>query len=79
MQGRRPADGRTKGDGGEFGNSYHPGGSVVTNSPAVRETQEMRVWSLGWEDPLEEEMAAHFYLLAWRIPWIEPTGLQFMA
>ena len=43
MQGRRPADGRTKGDGGEFGNSYHPGGSVVTNSPAVRETQEMRV------------------------------------
>ena len=34
--------------------------------PAVRET---RVRSLGWEDPLEKEMAAHFSFLAWRIPW----------
>ena len=29
----------------------------------------MRVWSLGWEDPLEEGMAIHFSILAWRIPW----------
>ena len=42
--------------------------------PAVQET---RVRSLGWEDPLEEEMATHSSILAWRIPWIEePGGLQ---
>ena len=42
--------------------------------PAVRET---RVRSLGWEDPLEEEMATHSSILAWRIPWTEePGGLQ---
>ena len=36
-----------------------------------------RVPSLGWEDPLEEEMAIHSSLLAWEIPWIEePGGLQ---
>ena len=39
-----------------------------------------RVWSLGWEDPLEEEMAAHSSILAWRIPWTEePGGLQSMG
>ena len=31
----------------------------------------MRVQSLGWEDPLEEEMATHSNILAWRIPWAE--------
>ena len=37
----------------------------------------MPVQSLGWEDPLEEEMATHFSVLAWRIPWAEePGGLQ---
>ena len=37
----------------------------------------MRVWSLGGEDPLEKEMAAHSSILAWRIPWTEePGGLQ---
>ena len=37
----------------------------------------MPVQSLGWEDPLEEEMATHFSVLAWRIPWTEePGGLQ---
>ena len=36
--------------------------------------QETQVRSLGWEDPLEKEMATHFSLLAWRIPWtVEPT------
>ena len=35
---------------------------------------------LGWEDPLEEEMATHSNILAWRIPWTEePGGLQFMG
>ena len=54
-----------------------PGGSVVKNLPA---RQEMRVQSLGWEDALEEEIAAHSSILAWRIPWTEePGGLQFMG
>ena len=42
--------------------------------------QEMRVLSLGWEDPLEEEMATHSSILACRIPWAgEPGGLQSMG
>ena len=44
----------------------------VKSLPAMRETQ---VQSLGWEDPLEKEMATHFSILAWRIPWTEePVG-----
>ena len=40
----------------------------------------MQVQSLGWEDPLEEGMATHSSVLAWRIPWTEkPGGLQSMA
>ena len=55
------------------------GGSVVTNLPARQETRDMWVQSLGREDPLEEEMAAHSSILAWRIPWTEePGGLQSM-
>ena len=46
-----------------------PGGSVVKNLPAMQETQEMWVQSLGWEDPLEEGMATHSSILALRIPW----------
>ena len=46
------------------------GGSVV-KKPAM---QEMQVWSLGWEDPLEEGMATHSSILAWRIPWTEEPG-----
>ena len=42
----------------------------VKNLPAVQETQEMWVWSLGWEDPLEEGLATHSSILAWRIPWM---------
>ena len=34
----------------------------------------MLVQSLGWEDPLEEEMATQSSILAWRIPWTEETG-----
>ena len=42
--------------------------------------QEMQIWSLGREDPLEEEMATHSSILAWEIPWIEdPGGLQSMG
>ena len=46
----------------------------VKNLPAVQETQEMRVRSLGWEDPLKEGMATHSSILAWRIPWTEEPG-----
>ena len=49
----------------------------VKNLPAMQETQETQVWSLGWEYPLEEEMATHSSILAWEIPWTEePGGLQ---
>ena len=42
--------------------------------------EEMWVQSLGWEDPLEEEMATHSSVLAWKIPWTEePGGLQSMG
>ena len=40
----------------------------------------MCVLSLGWEDPLKKEMAAHRSILAWRVPWREePGGLQSMG
>ena len=42
---------------------------VVKNPPVNEETLEMWVWSLGWEDPLEEGMATHSSIFAWRIPW----------
>ena len=55
----------------------YPGHSVVKNLPAMQETQEMQVQSLGSEDHLEKEMATHSSILAWRIPWTEePGGLQ---
>ena len=42
--------------------------------------QEMCVQSLGWDDPLEKEMAIHPSILAWEIPWTEePDALQFMG
>ena len=54
-----------------------PRGSVVKNPPTMQEPQETRVRSLGWEDALEEEMATHSSILAWRIAWTEePGGLQ---
>ena len=40
----------------------------------------MQVGLLGWEDPLEKEMATHSSILAWEIPWTqEPGGLQSMG
>ena len=49
---------------------------MVKSLPAMQKT---RVRSLGWEDPLEEEMATHSSVLAWKIPWTEePGGLQSM-
>ena len=40
----------------------------------IQELQETQVQSLGQEDPLEEDMATHFSILAWRIPWTEEPG-----
>ena len=46
----------------------------------MSEPQELRVLSLGQEDPLEEEMTIHSSILAWRIPWTrKPGGLQSMG
>ena len=46
----------------------------------MQEMQEMQVQSLGGEDPLEEEMATHSSILAWKIPWTEESGeLQSMG
>ena len=46
----------------------------------MQESQEMRVLSLGWEDPLGEGMTTHSSILDWRIPWTEePGGLQSMG
>ena len=44
---------------------------MVKNLPAM---QEIQVLSLGWEDPLEREMATHSSIPAWRIPWTEEAG-----
>ena len=53
------------------------GGAVVKNLPTMQETG---IQSLGWEDPLEKEMATHSSILAWEIPWTEETGrLQSMG
>ena len=47
---------------------------MVKNLPAMQETQETQVLSLGQEDPLGKEMATHSNILAWEIPWTEETG-----
>ena len=50
---------------------------MVKHLPTMWETQ---VQSLGWEDPLEKEMATHSSTLAWKIPWVDDRGrLQFMG
>ena len=59
-----------------FLDAYKVMAQTAKRLPAVRET---RVRSLGWEDPLEKEMATHSSNLAWKIPWTEePGGLQSM-
>ena len=50
---------------------WFPGGSTVKCLSAMQETW---VRSLGWEDPLEKEMAAHSSTLTWKIPWTEEPG-----
>ena len=49
----------------------------VKTLPAMQETQQTWVRSLGQEDPLEEGTATHSSIIVWRIPWtVEPGGLQ---
>ena len=51
--------------------------SAVKNPPAMQET---RVWTLGWEDPLQKEMTTYSNTFVWEIPWTEePGGLQSMG
>ena len=58
-----------------------PCGSAVNNPPEAQEMQETQVYPLDWEDPLEESMATHSSILAWRIPmdrgawWAEVHGV----
>ena len=51
-----------------------PSGSGIKNLSAMQEMQEMWVWSLGREAPLEKCMAIHFCILVWRILWTEEPG-----
>ena len=48
---------------------------MVKNLPAM---QEIQVQSLGWEDPLEEGMATHYSILAWKISWTEEPGVHIL-
>ena len=53
---------------------------MVKNLSVFQELQEMRVQSLGWEDPLKKAIAANSSILAWEMPWTEePGGLQSMG
>ena len=58
-------------------NGGFPGGASNKEPACQCRRREMQVWSLGREDPLEEGMAPHSSIPAWRIPWTEePSGLQ---
>ena len=47
---------------------------VLRTCLPMQETYEMVVFSLGWEDPLQQGMAAHSSALAWKTPWTEEPG-----
>ena len=60
--------------------SYHLWSSLVAQSVKILPAmQEAQVQSLGWEDPLEKEMATHSSILAWEIPWTEEPGEQLLS
>ena len=57
-----------------------PGGSVEGIHLQIQESQETWLQSLSWEDLLEQEVATHASILAWKIPWTEaPGGAQSMG
>ena len=67
----------SKNNNTELNSKGFPGGSAVKNLPAMQETQ---VQFLGWEDPLEKELATHSSILVWKITWTEePGGLKSMG
>ena len=47
---------------------------MIKNPPAIQKISETRFYPWVWEDPLEEGMATHSNILAWRIPWAEELG-----
>ena len=55
--------------------TFNPVCLVAQRVKCLPAMQETRVRSLGWEDPLEKEMATHSSILAWRIPWTEEPGV----
>ena len=64
----------------EYADVGFPGGTSGKNPLCQFRRYEMWIWSLGWEEPLEEGMATHSSILAWRNPWTEkPGGLQSIA
>ena len=54
--------------------SYSPWGRKELHIKRLSTMWETQVQSLGWEDPLEKDMATHSNTLAWRIPWAEEPG-----
>ena len=59
--------------------AIYPPSHLGKESAAMQDMQEIWVQPVGQKDPLEEGMAAHSSILAWRIPWmVEPSGLQSM-
>ena len=75
-----PGSGRSPGEGIGYSLQYSWASlvtQIVKNLPAMQDTW---VQYLGWEDPLEKEMASCSSILAWKIPWSEePGGLQSMG
>ena len=58
----------------QFKDTFFPGGASGKEPTCQCRRHEMQVQALGWGDPLEESMATHSSILAWRIPWTEEPG-----
>ena len=72
-----PGSGRSAGEGIGYSLQYFWASLVAQRVKSLPATQETQVRSLGWEDPLEKEMATLSGTLAWNIPWMgEPGRLQ---
>ena len=75
-----PGLGRSPGEGMGYLLQYSWASLVAQTVKNLHALQETWLQSLGWEDPLEEGMATHSSILAWRIPWTEVLhGLQSMG
>ena len=75
-----PGSGSSPGKGIGYPLQYSWASLVAQTGKNPSAMQETWLQSLGWEDPLEEGMATHSSILAWKIPWTEePGGLQSMG